>query len=423
MLLTLAPLLITCGLMFAVQPVRKPYIELSVNGEKLLDEDILEVDRGNLVKITLSFEGGRRDYVEFPDSYADIPNEAQIVSRNENRLVYQIQNEKYEWELLDQSFEIETDEKIKIRNKKTQGNEHQLWINIPSRKVNDPYIKFSVKASWQYTEGTLIMQEEDVAEAILHLKIKGKTDEWFVSPNIKVSGNEDGRLEEKFTQIQNSYYNIEEKMIKRDFNSAQVEIRNLKTTIQQTDLLLKQIKNENETFFADITFVGLPSDKPIGDIEKLRELINYWTELNPMLKLHQNNFDKIPIQPTNDNKKDVLTIAQVFDNWFHSLPENGIDLLNTYIPEINWEEKVSIHPYLSFNPEHNRVNNVSLGYEEVDEFLYRRSFDVPMEIQKINIAVNRLQATRLFDGMLRGFISSIKFSSWENTRTNNLVTY
>ncbi len=415
MLLALVSLLIACGL-FAVQPVRKPFVEMSVNGEKFQDGGILEVDKGDLVKITISFEGGRRDYVKFPDSYADIPREARIISRNENLLVYQVQNEKHEWKLLNQELVVETDDKIKIRNQKTQANEHQIWMNVPTRRVDEPYLKFSLKSSWQYTEGTLIMQDEDKADAILHLKIKGKTDEWFVSQNIKVSGNEDTRLEEKFSKIQNCYDNIQEKIISKDFNSAQAEIRNLKSSVQQTDLLLKQIKNEDQTFFADVVFVGLPSDKPIEDISKLRELSNYWTELGPMLDLHRDNFYKLPSVPTNDDKEEVLVIAKAFDNWYHSLPKNGIDLLNTYIPDVNWDEKASIHYYLSFNPEHDRVNNVTRGHADLKDFLEQRSLDVPVEIQKINHTISRLQAARLFDGMLRGYISSINFSSWKDTR-------
>ena len=420
----LVPFLIACEFMFAVQPVRKPFIEIRVNDKQFQNRDILEVDKGDRIKLTISLEGGLRDYVKFVDSYTDIPEEAQILVHNENCLVYQIQNERYEWKLLNQELAIETDETITIQKQKTQANTYQVWINVPSQKLDKPYLNFFVKANWQYTEGSLVMQDEDEAEAILYLKIEGKTDEWYTSPNIKVSGNRDSRLEKKFDQIQHAYHAIEEKMIKRDFKATQIEIRNMQSTIQQTELLLKQIKNEKETFFVDVIFVGLPSDKPINDIDKLRQLINFWTELDPMLKLYRSNFDKLPAEPTDKNKKDLLVIAQAFDNWTHSVPKNSIALLNTYIPEINWEEKAFIQNYLSFSPEQKKINNLAHAYSEINDFLEKRSLDVPAEIQVINNTVNRLQVAKLFDRMLLGYISSINFSNWKSGRgSNNLQVY
>jgi hypothetical protein len=41
---------------------------------------------------------------------------------------------------------------------------------------------------------------------------------------------------------------------------------------------------------------------------------------------------------------------------------------------------------------------------------------VTVESQEINSANTRIQAIRLFDGMLRSFFASINWAEWESTR-------
>lgn len=415
LLTIIAFFLFTSEVVFAVQNARKPFVKISFNGIELKDGDIIDVEKGDLLKLTLSFEGGRRDFVKFPDSYANISREAQILSRNENRLVYLLNGEKHEWKLINQDFKALSDDRIKIRQEKIHSNSYNLFVNIPGKKIEEPMINLSVLANWQYTEGSLVMEEEDKASAIIHLRIKGKSDEWFASPNIRAGGTENVQLDQKLDEIQNSYNTIEAKLIARDFSLAQQEIRKLQNKVRETGALIQQLKNENPAFLADITFIGLPSDKPVKDISAMREISNLWTEFIPLLKLQQNEFSKLPSEPSNESKTDILRIAQAFDNWFHTFPKNGIEILSTYIPETNWEEKASIHHYLSFNPEHDKLNNVGRSYTELNEFITQRSADIPAEVRLINNASNRLQAVRLLDGMLRGFISAINFASWDNS--------
>ena len=419
LLLILASLFLAWGLVFGTQPVRKPYIEINVNGEKFKDGDILDVASGQLVKIDLTFEGGRRDFTKFPEKYADISSSAIIQSQTENYLKYNDNAVNYEWKLLNQDFLVDADSKIKFRSQKVHPNLQLLWVNAPSRKVENPYIKISVKSSWQYTEEELVMLEEDEAEAIIHLNIIGKSEAWYESRNIKATGNESPRLEEKLDEIQQCYYAIENNIVKRDFKSTQIEIRKLQSTFQQTELLINQLKNEDKTFFADIALVGLPSDKPIKDIERLSEMSNFWSELNPMIELHQANFSKLSMD--SESSGELLKITSAFNYWYTTLPKEATNLLSTYF-QYDWNDKADVSNYISFKPNDNSLKYYERSYLEVRDFLEQRAIDIPYEIQVINCTIAKLKPARLFHGMLRGLLSSASFASWEPEKNENLYS-
>jgi len=49
-------------------------------------------------------------------------------------------------------------------------------------------------------------------------------------------------------------------------------------------------------------------------------------------------------------------------------------------------------------------------------FLNSRIENIELEIQQITQIKSRLQAVKLFDGMLRSYFSSINWIEWENSR-------
>jgi hypothetical protein len=65
-------------------------------------------------------------------------------------------------------------------------------------------------------------------------------------------------------------------------------------------------------------------------------------------------------------------------------------------------------------------NKDNASYEqtlkEFSSFLDGRIKKVPEEVQKITSTGSRIQAFRLFDGMLRSYFNSITWAEWINNR-------
>ncbi|HAQ19213.1 MAG TPA: hypothetical protein DCR40_08275 [Prolixibacteraceae bacterium] len=97
------------------------------------------------------------------------------------------------------------------------------------------------------------------------------------------------------------------------------------------------------------------------------------------------------------------------------MPENSFNILPLYIPDLKPED-IQLPGNIHFAGEEKTISNYEQTLSDFNTFLDKRIEQVPIEIQKINSTHTRLQAVRLFDGMLRSYYSSINWAEWKNTR-------
>ena len=124
---------------------------------------------------------------------------------------------------------------------------------------------------------------------------------------------------------------------------------------------------------------------------------------------------KLSPQPTNENKDELVRLIEKINDWQFHLPENTFKILPVYIPEMN-ADSIQIPANIHFIGEEKKVVDYPQTLSSFTAFLDQRIGQVPDEIQKINTTQSRLQAVRLFDGMLRSYFSSINWAEWKNTR-------
>ncbi len=110
-----------------------------------------------------------------------------------------------------------------------------------------------------------------------------------------------------------------------------------------------------------------------------------------------------------------MKIIAIYVDWQYRLPENTFIILSRYIPDLS-AEKIQMPSNIHFIAEEKTVANYPQTVDNLNAFPDRRMLQLPDEIQKIKTAQTRLQAVRLFDGMLRSYISSIYWAEWKNTR-------
>lgn len=405
-------MVILVGTINASQPARKPFIKMKIDGILLKTGDVLTVTRGQKLKLEVEMEGGRRDFCKFPDAYADIAGKAQILSRGDNGLTYMLNDKKAEWKLLSENVQFTTDDFMKIV---ASENEKTAELIVANEKFSQSFVKVTVKATWQFSENDSTSQEVNIAEGLTYFKVAGASDDWFLSQNIKVSGIKNELVQEKLIVVQSACDSIEKDLSQLKFSAVQQAIRNLQSTTNDLKTTIDELKANNPSYQIKVLFTGLPSDQPYSDITLLSSIKTNWSTLEPFLNEQKLELGKLPEQPTNENKAELAKLIGNYADWQAKLPDKTFEHLLQYIPAIN-VDSIRIPEKFELIAKEKAVTDYTLTLNEFNSFIDQRIRKVATETQEINSASTRIQAIRLFDGMLRSFFASINWAEWVNTR-------
>lgn len=400
------------GFGYGVQPLRKPFIQSNVDGKPYKSGDILTVKPGQKLLIAVEIEGGRRDYCKFPDTYADIAGTAQILSRGENGITYQINGEKAEWKLLKEEVLFSADKYLQV---KTTSNQSNAEITVSNDKFSQTFLKITIKTSWQFTQNGKTTQEENTAQETIYFKVAGGSDIWFSTQNIQATGIKNELVGEKLNDVQSACDSIETNFYRLKFTAVQQSIRTLQSTVTTLKSTIDEVTANNPSYKSKVLFIGLPSDLPYSDISTLLTVKNSWIALESLVNDQKQQLAKLPSEESKASKDELIKIVTALADWQNKLPENTFDIIPRYIVDF----KVGMVQFpaniLSIAKE-KTVTNYSQSVNDLNAFLDQRIQQIPDEIQRISSTQTRLQAVRLFDGMLRSYVSSIYWAEWKNTR-------
>jgi len=401
------------GTALAVQPARRPFVKIKIDGTTVKTGDILTVTNGQKLKLEVDLEGGRKDYCKFPDTYADIAGTAQILSRGDNGISYILNDKRSEWKLLKQSSQFSSNEFIAINS---DTNQPTAELIISDKKFAQSFVKIVIVANWQFTEGETKKQEENIAEAMVYFKVAGSSDVWFQSQNIKVSGVSDNTIQDKLVAVQAACDSIEHNMYHLKFSIVQQSIRNLQSSITDLKTAIDAAKSNSPAYKINVSFIGLPSDRPFNDIASVAAIKNSWTTIEPFLSEQKQATEKLTKEPTSENKKELVRIISNFTDWQSKLPGKTLEVLNKYIPEIHTDSIAIPEKFMLFAKEKSETTDYVQTLTDFNAFIACRIRRAPIENQTIITMSNRVQAFRLFDGMLRSYFNSISWAEWVNTR-------
>lgn len=405
-------MVIMVGTVNAVQPARKPFIKIKVDGTLLKPGGILTVNRGQKLKLEVEMEGGRRDFCKFPDSYADIAGTAQILSRGANGLTYLLDGKKAEWKLIYENVQFTSDDFIKIISSENQSTAELIATN---EKFSQSFVKATIKATWQFSQNDSTRLEENIAEASVYFKVAGASDVWFLSQNIKASGIKNDLIHEKLIVVQSACDSIEKNLYQLNFPAVQQAIRNLQLTTNDLKSAIDEVKTSTPSFQIKVLFVGLPSDHPYSDIGLLSSVKTNWSTLESFLSELKLELGKLPEQPTDDSKNELLKLISSYVDWQSKLPEKTFEHLSQYIPDIH-ADSIKIPEKFELIAKEKIVSDYPQTLNDFNSFVDQRVKKVSVENQSINSANTRIQAIRLFDGMLRSYFASINWAEWISTR-------
>lgn len=399
------------GAVCAIQPVRKPFLQIKIDGKTNKSGDILTVSPGQKLMIGVELEGGRRDFCKFPETYASIAGTAQILSRGENGITYQLDGSKAEWKVLNEEIRFIPDEFVRINSQSKQTAE----IMISTTKFSQSFVKIIYKITWQFSQNGNTSQEENLAEGMVYFKVGGSSDAWFSSPNIQASGIKNDLVQEKLKLVQSACDSIEKNFYRLNFTAVQQAIRNLQNEVNILHSTIDEVKASNPSYQTKILFIGLPSDHPYSDIKILSTVMSSWISLEALVSEMKLQVEKLPEKPGPESKDEVVSIISLYLDWQSKLPESTIQLLPLYIPDFVMND-IMLPEKIKFVAEKKSIENYSQTVSDLNAFIDQRIDQISSEIQKINAIHTRLQAIRLFDGMLQGYFSSISWAQWKNTK-------
>jgi hypothetical protein len=405
-------MVLMAGFGYGVQPLRKPFIQIRVDGKPAKSGEILTVKPGQKLMIQVEMEGGRRDYCKFPDIYADIAGTAQILSRGEDGITYQLNGEKAEWKMIKEENQFSSDEFLQI---KTNPNQLSTEITVSNNKFSQTYLKSAFKTTWQFTKNGQVNKEENIAEETIYFKVAGESDVWFSTQNIQSKGIKNEQVQEKLKDVQMVCDSIERSFYRLNFVAVQQSIRNLQNAVNTLKSTIDEVTTSNPSYKTKVIFIGLPSDNSFKDLSAFTAIKSSWEALNLLVNDQKTQLGKLSTEPTKENKDELIKVINHFADWQKALPENTFKVFGRYLPELT-SELILLPENIRSITEGKTIADYPLAINNLNAFLDLRIQQVPDEIQKISSTQARLQAVRLFDGMLRSYISSIYWAEWKDTR-------
>ena len=400
------------GIGSAIQPPRKPFIQITIDGKSYNNGDILTVSPGQKMLIAVEMEGGRRDYCKFPETYADITGTAQILSRGKDGLIYQINGTRSEWKLLSVDTKFSSDEYLKVN---TTENKQTAQLAVTNEKFTQSFIKIVLKANWQFSQDGQIIHDENIAEATIYFKSAGSSDVWFSSENIQARGNRNDQVLDKLNVVKADCDSIENNIYKLKFSAVQQSIRSLQVSVNTLKSTIDAVTASNPAYKVNVTFLGLPTNNPFNDIETLAVIKNKWDSLSILVSNLKLELVTLQAQSGKENKEALIKIITPYTDWQKKVSPNTFIVLTRYMPQLDIKN-VKIPDNIQSIAEEKTIPDYSQAVTELQTFLDARIEQVPDELQKINSIHTRIQAIRLFDGMLRSYFSSINWAEWKSTR-------
>lgn len=405
-------LTLAVGLANAVQPMRKPSVAITIDGKPYNSGDLLSVKPGQKFVVETEMEGGRRDYCNFPDIYADVVGKAEILSRGKDGISYQMGGKKYEWKLTRENSTFASENYLRI-DPLTNGKSAE--VTVSGGTFSQTFLKITTVTMWQFIHDGTTSDETNRAEATIYIQLKGASDVWYKTPNIEASGIQNDQVQEKLAKVQSACDSIEQNFYRLNFNGVQQNIRVMQGTVSNLKTTIDAAKSQNPAYQVNIRFVGLPSDQPyksLGIVSKAKEI---WTSNEPLMNDLKQQLGKLPSDQTTEAKNELVKIIQKYNDSQSKLPENTFQTLVKFIPDLKVDD-IQIPENLKISAKEKSNVDYSQTLKAFDAFLNKRIQLTQDELMKINSAYSRLQAITLFDQMLRSYFTSITWAKWESTR-------
>ncbi len=413
---------------FGAEPVRKPFVEISLNGQVISPGQKAELRPGEKVKITAVLRGGKRDYCSMPEKYANIGQTTQIVSKGDDGMFFTIQGGgqfRGEWKLGDETATFISSSEVVIEPLPKQGiKQSEAYITLPKSGLGQTYLKVKVNTLWKYQRttpaGTTNTEEVNTGEDTFYLVLSGASGSWYSSENIVVTGTENFSVRNKLDQVQRFYTEIAAALKNKNMGNVSMHIANLQSSLTSLKSEIERQKRDNSSFECEVSLLGSPTDLSMEHLNKLQKLADAWrtqydiSQANT-IKINQLLLNK-QISLTNNIMKSVI---KNYLDWASPIPSDATDLVSIYNPSQTLGVFVLPIKFLSWNEgaaeDASILKDQVVGIKMLSELrdFYQERYQKSVEERKIIINTqNSLLPIKAVDNQLKGYFSGLSWLKW-----------
>ncbi|HCR90086.1 MAG TPA: hypothetical protein DIW50_06430 [Prolixibacteraceae bacterium] len=413
---------------FGADPMRQPFVEITVNGKAYSPGDKIDTRPGERLKITASLKGGRRDYCSMPEKYANIGQTTEIVSKGDDGMFFTVQGGgqfRGEWQLANETAKFSSSGEVVIEPLPQQGvKQTEAFVTLPKSGLSQTYLKVRANTLWKYQRttpaGVTNQEETNQGEGSFTLVLTTTAGGWYSSENIVVSGTENFSVRNKLDQVQRFYKEIETALQAKNFNAARMHVANLQTSINSLKTEIERQKRENSNFECEVSLLGTPTDLTMGHLGLFQKMSDHWKN---EYMIAQGNTQKInalllnkQMNLTNNIMKSVM---KNYIDWYQPIPNNLSDLIYVYEPTrqlTKYAYPLNIMEWYSNSLEDasilkDQVQGVSM-LKQLQTFYSERASKTIAERKEIVDLVNALLPTKAIDEQLKTYLGGLSWLKW-----------
>lgn len=322
------------------EPVRVPFVQLTVSGVDYLPGQEIPVRPGEKIIVKAMLYGGKRDYCMMPEKYANIGKNTIVESKGESGMSFNVNGGQFRgvWSLKKETAGFVSDAAVIISMlDAVMNSQNEAEITIPLSGFSNIFLKVTGQTDWHYIRNTPAgKKEEDETNkgtSTFYLKIVAETGVWYSSANISAKGDDNFRIRTKLDEVQRFYNETEQRLKSKDFSGAKLMLDNLFQAVSQVKIVIDEEKQKNTNMKCDVSFIGLPTDFTVMNIKKMQIMSDKWKD---MFIISQGNVTKINdmlLKVQDGFSANVLrSVFKNYINWGTSIPTGAYDLLVIYDP-------------------------------------------------------------------------------------------
>ena len=363
---------------FSGEKPRTPFVVLKINGKIYKNADEIPVRAGARIKVEAILMGGRRDYCSNPDKYANKGKNTRILEKGEDGMSFSINGGQFvgTWSLTQETATFSSIDAVKIIPVEAGNKTRIAYVEIPQSDYSKIYLKVQSRTEWHYIRrtpaGESEKDEENSANATFNLVIgegeefigssnednessddamnvedfKKMIDEdkdtvefddnlpmWYSSRNIIAHGMEDFTVRNELNEVQKFYNLIEKHLMANEIKRAEQQIKNLETYVGEVHRAISDAKAKNPEYKCQVTFVGLPTEIPMGKLKQTESLADLWKERFYICQSNVSRINDILLNYQTSFSANILkSVVKNYINWGSGLPTGYQDLLTQYDP-------------------------------------------------------------------------------------------
>lgn len=413
---------------FAADPVRKPFVELSINGQTIAPGQKAEVRPGEKVKVTAVLRGGKRDYCSMPEKYANMGKTTEILSKGDDGMFFTVQGGSQfrgEWTLGKETASFSSSREVVVEPLPLQGvKQTEAFITLPKSGLGQTFLKVNVSTLWKYKRttpaGTTNTEEENSGEDTFYLVLSGATGSWYSSENMVVSGTENASIRNKLDQVQQFYKEIETALRANNMSAAQMHIANLKNSLNSLKAEIERQKRENSSFECEVSLLGSPTDLSMDHLNKLQKLGDLWKTQYDISQANTLKINQILLNKQMSLTNNVLkSVIKNYIDWANPIPSDWTDLIEMHNPShmlgIATLPVKALSWVTEARDDASVLKDQVMGIQLLSELrtFYQNRLAKSVDERKLIINTqNSLLPIKALDAQLKGYFSGLSWLKW-----------